>query len=1205
MKYARLPLSSLLSVGLFSIVLLCSLPICAQDKTHDPEYYRERGLALLQNGEYADAYLSLDYYLKHAPVAVRQSTLYAQLQQQRSRAYASLENSLKSIYSSAESALKHNKPEAGTLFDQYLAGCVTPALQKTYKYSVALTQKALSLQRSGNIQAALDSLNRVIDIRTHGEYIDYVHAAETYNLIAAIHNQQGHYDEAIKQGEKALDIYDRRYGKKHEQYAITLSNLASYYTSRNAPGDRQHAVALGEEAIRSLPKKSPAYAHAINNLIVYYSFSGEKVKASKYAKIAKKAMKVLEKSSMNYASALSNQAVHLANAANYAQAAEYAHEAIAIYEQHNETQSLNFARLLSNTASFEKHNENYAEAIALWQRAAEIYERIQTRNGSGYLDCMSEISAAYTKMGNLELAANVNVQMTSQATQDAKYDAHYAHSLCKRASIMAADGNYHQAIVLESQAIQIFRNRKEQADVASSLSDISNYLYHLGDTEAAIDTCQQALMIYESLPGHNEDKGLALNNLSMYYYSQGKTDLAIQASRRASQLFETANRTETSLFAKVLANQALYEAARDSLQSAISLSAQAEAIQQRILGPQHPDNVMLTFNQAVYHIRKGDTIPGQQLFHQAMTQQMSHVRNNFSHLSTRGRELYWGTKSYVFHYAPYVACLLANNDSARIDAYNSLLFTKGLLLNSEVDFRKLLAHKADEELQEKYSELEATRQQIEDIWRAPTQENRAELDLLQSEATRLEREIIRGCKEYGDFTAAMNIDVSQVVKSLPSDGAAIEFFDIETQNGDRAYWALVVRKDNGVPQLVHLFNLSELNSLMFDGLPLQQALTQQNGINQIYNDEHLGRLVWEPLMSCLHGIHSVWFSPSGLFYQLGIEYFYYEGQRMIDHLAMHRVSSTKQLVEEHTRYSADIQTSSPSLSVLIKHAAVFGGLDYDATPDELRAANNTMKEQSVSYLKAYLADNADRGEDLALAESHTRDAMARAGLIAVEFLEGTENEAHAISDILFMQDVDVDIYERERGSEEAFKSLSGSGVRLLHVATHGFTLSEETVEKNQSDLMYLGLNGESGHEADNSLCYAGLLMAGANNTLKHTVKMENMENGILTAREIASMNLCDLQLVVLSACQTGLGQLRDDGVFGLQRGFKKAGARTLLMSLWSVDDLATQTMMTAFYEELVNGSSRRKAFHKAQNRLRADARFSDPIYWASFIMLDD
>ena len=133
-------------------------------------------------------------------------------------------------------------------------------------------------------------------------------------------------------------------------------------------------------------------------------------------------------------------------------------------------------------------------------------------------------------------------------------------------------------------------------------------------------------------------------------------------------------------------------------------------------------------------------------------------------------------------------------------------------------------------------------------------------------------------------------------------------------------------------------------------------------------------------------------------------------------------------------------------------------------------------------------------------------------------------------------------------------------------------------------------------------------MAGANNTLdadKRKNMPENMENGVLTAREIASMNLSDLELVVLSACQTGCGVLRDDGVFGLQRGFKKAGAHTLLMSLWSVDDKATMKMMTAFYEEIASGVSRREAFHSAQNRLRTDPKFSSPRYWASFIMLDD
>jgi CHAT domain-containing protein len=114
-----------------------------------------------------------------------------------------------------------------------------------------------------------------------------------------------------------------------------------------------------------------------------------------------------------------------------------------------------------------------------------------------------------------------------------------------------------------------------------------------------------------------------------------------------------------------------------------------------------------------------------------------------------------------------------------------------------------------------------------------------------------------------------------------------------------------------------------------------------------------------------------------------------------------------------------------------------------------------------------------------------------------------------------------------------------------------------------------------------------------------------MENAVLTAREIALMDLRGLELVVLSACQTGRGLLRDDGVFGLQRGFKKAGAHTLLMSLWSVDDQATMMMMTAFYKELANGASRHEAFRAAQHTLREDPRFSRPVYWASFIMLDD
>ena len=1194
-----------------AFAVIYGIPHSAMAQTDSLKYYLEQGNSLLQANMFAEAYKAFDYYLKHAPTEDRQSEIYSQYLHKRSLAYAGVKSVTTDLYKRAEAALKQGKQEESYhLFDAYMQNCVVPDFQRTFPYTVALTQKALYLQGKGKMQEALDLLYKAAQIRQNGEYMDYVHSAETYNYIAAAYAQQGLYDQAIEQCEKALEIYRTRYGKKNEKYATTLSNLASYYISRNAFGDRQHALELDEEAINSLSKDNPAYAHVINNLAYHYSLSGDIVKAQKYAQKAKKIkVKKPDMNGMNHASDLSNQAVRLAKSSNYAAAAQLATEAISIFEQNNETQSLDFARVLFNAATFEREIEHYTEAIELWKRASVIYENIQTKNGSRYLDCMSEIAAAYAKMGNLEKATDINEQLMASDKQGTKDDIHYAQSLAKRASIMAKDGDYRQAILLESKALEIFRYRKELADVASSLSDISNYLNHLGKVDEAIDTCKIALETYKKVSGHDEDKGLTLNSLSLYYYSMGKYNEALQASQKAVQHFELANRTESSLFMKVLANMALYEAMHDSLNEAISISYRADTIQQKLLGKEHPDNVMTTFNRAYLHVRNGDSIEGQHLFHKAMIQQMNHVRSDFSRLTTRGREMYWGTKRYVFYYAPYLACQITNNDSALVDAYNSLLFTKGILLNSEVDFRNLLSQTANEDIQEKYAELEAIRQQIEDIWRSPTAEKQAQIDKLSQDANRLERELTRSSKEFGDFTAAMNIDVDQVRKSLPSDAAAIEFFDIETED-ERAYWALLVRKEDSTPHLVWLFNESELDKFSFGKDSFREALLVNESIDSIFNSQQVGKLIWEPLMPYLKDLHSIWFSPSGLFYQFGIEYLNYDGNRLSDLFTLHRVSSTKQIVVNGAIYDSDAFNQNRQLSDVIKRAVIFGGLDYDASPQQLQAANAKQGKRFNEHLDAY---NAQMTSDLATLENEdlgkkTRDAFSRAGLKKAEYLAAAAEETWAINGILFEQDIEPDTYDKEYGTEEAFKGLSDNCPTLLHIATHGFALSEDEAQENFSDLAFLGMREDATNQADNSLCYAGLLLAGANNTLdpeKRKQMPENIEDGILTAREIARMNLSGLELVILSACQTGCGILQDDGVFGLQRGFKKAGAHTLLMSLWSVDDEATKKMMTAFYEELARGRNRRVAFHTAQNSLRTDSKYSKPRYWASFIMLDD
>lgn len=1172
-----------------SVALHAQLPIDTLS------YHREMGLRYVAEERYPEAYHALRYYLDHVSDSVKNTIPHLEAQKGYRQTLGRLTELGKKCFENAEAVSRKGLADkADSLYLTYMEWCVTPESKVAYPYTAALMQHAMFLQQRGRQMECIELLEQVIAIRRNSTDMTGGHLAEALNLLSAVQHQVGQFDNAITNGTEALTIYRQAFSPKHEYCGTALSNLSSYYISRDMPGDRLKAIEMSEEAVKILPKKKPAYAQALNNLVVYYSLTGDLTKAHENAKTAFKATKKLGQNTVNYASILGNQAIRLASVGNYQQATEYAHEAINIFVANNDTASLNYARLLSNTASFEKNSEHYKEAIDLWQRAAPIFKQIEGTGSSGYLDCMSEISAVHARTGDLEKAADINEQLQNAASDESlKGDSRYAHSLTKRASTMAADGNYQQAIRLADQALSIFRFRQDIADEASTLNELSNYLYHTGRIEEAIDTCQRSLHLYKDIPGHDEDRALALNNLSIYYYSSNRFDEALTTSHEAIASYKKAENYETSFFAKILTNQALYESRQGNLTTALALSLQADSIQRRILGDIHPDNVMLLYNMANYYIRLDSVERAQHFFHQALTMQMQQVRSNFSHLTTRGRELYWGTKSYIFRSAPYMACLMEENDSVRVDAYDALLFTKGLLLNSEVDFRNLLARTASPKLQEKYANLAEIHQEIEAAWRKPTAENRAAIPQLTTQAARLERELVRECKEYGDFTAAMNISYRQLATALDKDAAAIEFFDINTPNDGRIYWALLARHGWAAPRLIRLFSEREVDNLHFNGLALNEALRKPEGIQAIFEDNKIGEHVWGHIVPHLEGVNSVWFSPSGIFYQWGIEYLRYGDGRINDRYALHRVSSTKSLAQ---------RSANNSRRKALNRAAVFGGLAYDASAEELQEAIAGLSDTPYDYLSEFRGSD---DADLAMVNTRAVEGFMRELRDTVGPLIGAEIEANLVIGNLMERDIDTKPYLGVFGTEEAFKQLSGKGIQLIHIATHGFSCSEQDIRGQKNAMAYLEVAEDEAAQADNSLCYSGLLMAGANNVLKGHSLPEGMENGILTAREIAGMDLRGLELAVLSACQTGLGEVKEDGVFGLQRGFKKAGANTLLMSLWSIDDEATQLMMTHFYEALAEGQTLREAFHTAQQLLRADPRFASPLFWASFVMLDD
>ncbi len=216
----------------------------------------------------------------------------------------------------------------------------------------------------------------------------------------------------------------------------------------------------------------------------------------------------------------------------------------------------------------------------------------------------------------------------------------------------------------------------------------------------------------------------------------------------------------------------------------------------------------------------------------------------------------------------------------------------------------------------------------------------------------------------------------------------------------------------------------------------------------------------------------------------------------------------------------------------------------------------------------------------------------------LDALPGTRDEIAAISTISKSKGFVTNTFLQQEASEENFKKISSPS--LLHIATHGFFLqeSQSTGEK------VFGV--EVNQAKDNPLLRSGLMLANAEQTMEvatQGVEASSANNGVLTSYEVITLDLKDTDLVVLSACETGLGEIKSgEGVYGLQRAFQVAGAESVVMSLWKVSDDATKQLMTSFYQEWMGGKQKEEAFFAAQRALRKN--YPDPYYWGAFIMLN-
>lgn len=770
--------------------------------------------------------------------------------------------------------------------------------------------------------------------------------------------------------------------------------------------------------------------------------------------------------------------------------------------------------------------------------------------------------------------------------------------------IYQGDGNFVKAYYLGAQAVELIKSESikmpsDDSDYLQRLIWIAGFYSNFGETDKSIDYQKQVLNISKQIYGENSEKvGLAIHNLAFYYGVKGDYKKAIELYGYAAKLYKELLGDDNPSYFVSLKNMAGCLSEMGEYGKALNTFENVLVVEKSIYGDISPqvaitlaeigeiygklhDNVLeLESKEAAYRIllELQSIAPFDPHFIIRGLARAYFKGKNYSNSSelickelksshkgliseilnlpvqTRGR-LWYRDQQLFIQDLPRLAYVTMSDSLINLMYNYSALFGKGLILNTNRSISQI-ALESDSITQDNYHNLKYLEGLREAELRKDEVKRQYDIEDLNLKIQTIESTLLTSSNDSAQIINYLNLSWKDVQKHLEDNALAIEFFSVQypdEQSDSVIYMALTIKKDYAVPKLTHLFYLNELPKW------------SDNSKDSLYN------LIWRPLEEELHGVNKVYFSTWYSLNTIPVENLPSpNGSYMSDLYDMYRLSSTRELVYKRP-------------CVPITDMAIYGGLDYDGIPQNEANVHEDMTDKlPVIY----------RGV--------TDSIIGRGG---VEYLPFTLTEAKDIEKEAIKHRIKCKIYSDVAGTEESFKNLSDSKVSLIHIATHGIYLGREDVKNyaNNNNYMFL-LN----HDDGNALYRTFMVMSGGNRLSKRDSIPYGIEDGILTAKEISILNLNNVDLVVLSACQSGLGDSSPEGVIGLQHGFKMAGVKTILMTLEKIDDEATQIFMSEFYKELFNGKTKYQSFKAAQKHLRKieDGKYDDPKYWASFIMLD-
>lgn len=965
----------------------------------------------------------------------------------------------------------------------------------------------------------------------------------------------GKNEEAHKYFTEALEGW-RTLNELNHGMAFTLNNLADVKVQRREYKEAEELL-LESLALRKIlfGEQSYQYATVLSNLGRLYTEMGNYIDAENYIRFSIQCYQAsVGESHPLYAGALNHLAKLYWKQDKKKESENLLRLVLTIHEQTNGANSPEYALTQNDLAEILRLGAFYGEAEQLLLNALKILGQYLGPTNSEYVMVQNNLANLYQEINNFDRAEEIllrNIDLLAQ-NQDKDLGA-YETLLNNLGNLYHRSGRYFESIKVFEEALEMRKKAggDNHPDTAQSMNNFAASLTYIQPAYAQA-LLRQALSIYENSLGKEHPwYAQALNNLSYLLATQGQHEEAIRLQRESNLIYEQS------------------------------------------LGKGHPEYLTGRQNLAHSLIIRGDIASAYQIMLECEDHHDRLIGTIFS-MGSEAHRLRYLRKIQVQFYSflALVVDYMGSNQDAIRAAFELSLKRKAILTESMMTQRLLILAGRYPDLRPQLEQLSDLRDQIAQkeligSIKEGLQWDQKLLEDWKKQKDELEKELNRQIPEMAIEEVLLSTHLDELVDLLPEKAAVVEFIRMESlpfakvfspdliKEESTRYVAFILHADQALDiQLIDLGNAGEMEKLV--GAFRRNVVQKKNDRGQVFEEEGdraiyqesanaLKKRLLEPLYPFIKECKHLFISPDGTLNRLPFEVLpTTDNGFLFESFQISYLATARDLM----RLAPSTRRKKMSTSPLI-----IGDPDFDLnqTPgDKAGAQGGNRSRHSRSLLSEDLRFNP---------------------------LPGTRQEALTIADML-----DVNPLLGPVALEGLIKDQRSP--RILHLATHGFFLQDQGI--TMEDFVEFDQTFDTGNPGrlsglpENPMLRSGLALAGANTWLSGGDLPPQAEDALLTGEDVVGLDLLDTELVVLSACDTGLGEIQvGEGVLGLRRAFILAGADTLIMSLWKVPDEQTQELMVEFYRQLIGGKGPAAALRNAQ--LFMKEKYPDPFFWAAFI----